>query len=98
MSELHIMSLHLLLLLLLLLMMSPFAEHLYDFEIRVGANVPMGQNNFANTLCASQKAPLPGGPTVLQCFAGRPTGRYLTIQMLSKGFLHVCEVQVAYED
>ena len=49
-----------------------------------------------NGLCAAVPSALAAGPTTFQC-SGVVAGRFLTLQVMDWGVLHVCEVQVEYQ-
>jgi hypothetical protein len=73
-----------------------FAERLQYFQLRVGSILPEGGNINSNALCAEVPSALPGGPTTIQCANGGVPGRYLSLQLMGTGELHVCEVQVEF--
>jgi hypothetical protein len=72
------------------------AERLQNFQIRVGSILPEEGKISSNALCAEVPSALPGGPTTIQCSDGGQSGRYLSLQLMGTGTLHVCEVQVEF--
>jgi hypothetical protein len=67
------------------------AERLSNFEIRVGNTRPTDAN-ITNSLCAAYPGAAPPGPTRYPC-TSPIKGRYVTVQLLGKGYLTVCELQ-----